>query len=83
MSKHLILNDTDGTELLGSCIGSSSAEEATLLTRLHKTQESLAALKYVDDPQCALIILRSCLSLPKIHYALRTLHITEVGNAIK
>ena len=58
----LFLNDTDGTELLGSCIGSSRAKEATLLKRVRKIQESLAALKYVDDPQCALILLRSCFS---------------------
>jgi hypothetical protein len=82
-AEHLWLNDTDGTELLGSCIGSSSAKEATLLKRVCKIQESLAALKYVDDPQCALILLRSCFSLPKINFALRTLHITEVRNAIQ
>jgi hypothetical protein len=35
-AEHLILNNTDGTELLGSCIGSSSAKEATLRKRVKK-----------------------------------------------
>ena len=63
IASHLDSSNVTGTELLGSCIGSESAKNAVLQKRVDKIKESLAALQYVSDPQCALILLRSCFSL--------------------
>ena len=41
------------------------------LKRVIKLEELLDNLAYVDDPQCALVILRFCLGAPKMVYSLR------------
>ena len=79
IASHLDSSNVAGTELLESCIGSESAKDAVSQKRVDKIKESLAAPQYFGcDPQCALILLRSCFSPPKIKFSLRTLHMSEV-----
>jgi 3-phosphoglycerate kinase len=68
---------------LGSCIGSASAKFQIFKNRVSKIKNSLEALRYVEDSQCALMLLRSCFGLPKINFALRTMHESEVREAVK
>ena len=63
---------SDGFELLGSPIGPSSYCESSVLKRVNKVQEALINLRDLHDSQMETILLHSCLSLPKIAFALRT-----------
>ena len=64
-------NCFDGNEILGAAIGSDAFVSSCLLKRVKKLVEFLDNLAYVDDPQCALGILRFCLGAPKMVYSLR------------
>ena len=59
-------NCVDGIEILGAAIGSDAFVSSCLLKRVKKLEELLDNLAYVDDPQCALGILRFCLGAPKM-----------------
>ena len=73
-----------GFDLLGSPIGPSSYCEGTVLNRVKKVQEVLARLPDLQDSQMETTLLRSCLALPKVAFALRTCppsHIKEATTA--
>ena len=61
-----------GFDLLGSPIGPASHCESTVLKRVKKVQEILAKLGDLQDSQMETTLLRSCLALPKVAFALRT-----------
>ena len=61
-----------GFVLLGSPFGSSSFCTSVVLKRVAKIRDTLPALKSVQDSQIQLTLVRACLSLPKISFALRT-----------
>ena len=61
-----------GFDLLGSPVGSSAHCLLSVLRRIEKLQEVLAKLGDLQDSQMETSLLRSCLSLPKVAYALRT-----------
>ena len=61
-----------GFDLLGSPIGPSSHCESSLLKRVEKIQSVLDRLSDLEDSQMETTLLRSCLALPKIAFALRT-----------
>ena len=61
-----------GFVLLGSPFGSSSFCTLVVLKRVAKIRDTLSALKSVQDSQIQLTLVRACLSLPKISFALRT-----------
>ena len=70
----IMRNCVDGIEFLGAAIGSDAFVSSCLLERVKKLEKLLDNLyfwTYVDDPQCALGILRFCLNAPKIVYSLR------------
>ena len=58
--------------LLGSPFGSASFCTSLILKRVEKIQETLNTLKSFQDSQIQFALLRSCLALPKISFALRT-----------
>ena len=64
-------NCVDGIEILGAAIGSDDFVSSCLLKRVKNLEELLDNFAYVDDPQCALGILRFCLGAPKMVYSLR------------
>ena len=61
-----------GFDLLGSPIGPAPHCESTVLRRVKKVQQILANLRDLQDSQMEATLLRSCLSLPKVAFALRT-----------
>ena len=63
-------NSQSGIEILGAAIGSPTFVVSCLEKRVKKL-EVLDDLGYIEDPQCALGILRSCLGAPKLVYSLR------------
>ena len=64
-------NSKEGLEILGAAIGNHSFVAAALRKGVNKIEQLLDNLAYVDDPQCALGILRSCLCAPKMVYSLQ------------
>ena len=61
-----------GFDLLGSPIGPASHCESTVLKRVKKVQKILTKLGDLQDSQMETTLLRSCLALPKVAFALRT-----------
>ena len=61
-----------GFDLLGSPVGPPSFCEESVLKRVRKVQVVLDRLPDLQDSQMESTILRSCLALPKVSFALRT-----------
>jgi hypothetical protein len=74
--------DDSEISLLGSCVGSGDAVNKVLEKRVEKLEQIFQELKTLDNPQVSLLLLRSCFGLPKISFALRTLHVSMVLKAI-
>ena len=70
----IIRNVQDGCELLGSALGSASHANLLVMKRVLKIQSITEKLLEIMDPQIELALLRSCIGLPKINFALRTVH---------
>ena len=61
-----------GFKLLGSPIGDQNFCNALTAKRVLKNGPLLQAIGDLDDPQAALLLLRSCASFGKIAFSLRT-----------
>ena len=66
-----------GTVLLGAPIGSSQFEGEVLEARVTKVEGLLGKLPMLEDPHGEFTLLRSCFSLPKLSFALRTVDPTQ------
>ena len=64
--------EDDGIVLLGSPIGSEEYERKVIGEKMEKVREISSLLPLIEDPQIEYALLRSCLSLPKLAYTLRT-----------
>ena len=64
-------NSREVLEILGAVVGSTRFVASSIQKRVQKIEKLLENLEYINDPQCALGILRSCLDAPKIVYSLR------------
>ena len=62
----------DGFQLLGCPIGSPTYCASSFLQRVKKVEDILHLLPDLEDSQMEATLLRSCLALPKISFALRT-----------
>ena len=62
----------DGFDLLDSPIGPSTFCVATVLWRVRKVQNILEPLRDLQDSQMETALLRSCFSLPKVTFVLRS-----------
>ena len=62
----------NGCEILGAAVGSKEFVASCLKRRVRKNLSMLDNLHHLNDPQCALGILRYCLGTPKLVYSLRT-----------
>ena len=65
---------SEGFVLLGAPFGPPSFCSSAILERIQKIQKSLSSLKALQDSQMQTSLMRSCLALPKISFALRTCH---------
>ena len=63
---------TEGFVLLGTPIGPPTYCEEIMLKRVRKLQDMLEHLADMQDSQMEAAILRSCLALPKVSFALRS-----------
>ena len=72
----------EGFCLLGCPIGPPSFCEAVLANRVASIKESLLELHYMEDSQLETALLRSCLSLPKISYVLRSVPPSHIPQAL-
>jgi hypothetical protein len=70
---------TAGVPLLGCALGSAEFVAAHLDARIQKAEEALNLLARFGDGQVELLLLRSCLGLPKIIYSLRTTPPHKIG----
>ena len=61
-----------GFEILVAAVGSKEFVASCLKRRVRKILSMLDNLHHLNDPQCALGILRYCLGTPKLVYSLRT-----------
>ena len=66
-----LVEDT-GIVLLGSPIGSVEFERRVIGERMEKIREISSLLSLIEDPQTEYVLLRSCLSSPKVTFTLRT-----------
>ena len=64
-------NSQSEIEILGAAIGTPTFVASCLEKRVKKLEKVLDNLVYLEDPQCTLGNLRSCLCAPKILYSLR------------
>ena len=69
----------DGLPLLGGAISVDlDFLQAVAQKRFTKAAAHMARLSILQDPQLQLLLLRNCLSMPKVNYTLRTLPWQEV-----
>ena len=78
----LLISPSEGFVLLGSPIGSPFSE-SVILRRVRKVETTLSCLPDLLDSQMETTLLRSCLSLPKVAFALRTCPPEYIANASK
>ena len=64
--------DSAGVSLLGCALGADDFVSAHLLKRVDKAEEALGLLRLFEDGQLELMLLRSCLGIPKLGYSMRT-----------
>ena len=72
LSRGVSLVLEDGIILLGSPIGSTDFQRQANISRIDKVREITEKLHLMKDPQVEFCLLRSCLSIPKIMFTLRT-----------
>ena len=73
---------TAGVELLGCALGAASFVAAHLEKRVGKAEAALEELALFEDGQVELLLLRSCLGLPKLGYSMRTTPPVKIGAAL-
>ena len=62
----------EGIILLGSPVGSKTFEREANKKRIQKIKDIANKLQLIEDPQVEFALLRSCLSIPKLMFTLRT-----------
>jgi hypothetical protein len=75
--------DAAGFELLGCPIGNTEFCSKSIAARIVKIQESLKRLEIIDDPQVEYLLIRSCLGLPKLVFALRNTPPRGIQDAVR
>ena len=64
----------EGIVLLGSPIGSPLFVEGEIKKKIDKVEEITNLLPLLEDPHTEYVLLKSCLSLPKLSFLLRTIN---------
>ena len=67
----------DGIVVLGAPIGYNTFIQEKIQSRVSQVQKVVELLPLVRDPHSELVLLRSCLSLPKICFLLRAIDTTS------
>ena len=66
-----------GVTVLGSPLGYNAFVREALEAKVRKVSETVALLPNVEDPQIEYVLLRACLSLPKLSFLLRTVDTSQ------
>jgi hypothetical protein len=74
---------SDGLLVLGSPIGSPDFCNEILIDRIGKVKKALDKLPLLKNPQAQFVLLRSCLSFPKMSYNLRTVNPHHTANIFR
>ena len=72
-----------GFELLGAPVGDKVFCEDYVGKRIAKIEAALKNLEKVDDPQIEMLLIRSCLGLPKFVFALRSAPPEDIACSIR
>ena len=72
LQRGIPMKTEDGFELLGAPIGSADFSNSLVTSRVEKLRHTLAELPKLEDSHVEFVLLRSCLSLPKLSFSLRT-----------
>ena len=64
--------EDEGVKLLGAPLGSLAFEGRLLNKRVDKIERVVSRLSHLQDPHLEYALLRSCFSIPKLSYSLRT-----------
>ena len=70
--------EVPGIILLGSPLGDQEYTEQGVRDRISKVRNITEMLPLIQDPHLEFVLLRSCLSLPKVMYTLRTVDPTSM-----
>ena len=65
---------TKGTKLLGSYIGSKAEASLYAMKRVNTIDDIVSKLDSLEDAQVQYHLLKNCILMPKMSYALKTLH---------
>ena len=68
---------SDGIILLGAPIGSQDFLEQEIRLKIEKIQQTTDLLPLLEDPHTEFVLLKSCLSLPKLSFLLRTVDTSQ------
>jgi hypothetical protein len=75
-------SQADGVELLGGPIGNANFAALYMHQRLDRLEDTLRALRDIDDGQIELILLRCCLGVPRMGYAIRCCSPEAIGDTL-
>ena len=67
----------DGIVVLGAPVGYHAFVKEKLKSKVEKVRGILELLPLLQDPHCEFVLLRSCLSLPKIMFMLRAVNTVD------
>jgi hypothetical protein len=73
----ILVVEDDGFVILGAPVGSSPYEAEQIRARIREIKEITSLLQHIEDAQIEFVLLRSCFSLPKVIYMLRTVDPTK------
>jgi hypothetical protein len=80
-------DEVSGIEILGGPVGDVSFSNSLVKKRVDKIRQTLCRLRDLQitgsHPQAALQLLRSCIAIPKMMFALRASHPDKISAAIK
>lgn len=75
--------EEDGFQLLGVPVGSGEFCREKFAGRVRVVEECMRRLAVLDDPQAELCLIRCCLGMPRLAYALRTVPPGVLGEALR
>ena len=61
----------EGFDLLGCPVGTPAFCNEAVMRRVEKIADALQRLEHINDPQVEYLLIRSCLGIPKLAFALR------------
>ena len=76
LDRGIVRIQEEGVVVLGAPIGSAGFVEEVIRRKVEKVREITGLLPLLKDPHTEFVLLRSCLSLPKLSFLLRTVDTT-------